>query len=322
MSARPSISVVIPHYNQNAYLEQALQSIARQKYLPSEVIVVDDGSDKPPVELVAFYNTKFPVKLLRHDINRGVSAARNTGIGAATGEFIALLDADDFWAPEHLSGFVECTGRHDIRFYSAQSVYGYRRRNELLSEFLKHPCFREDYFHLAVGNALVVNSSNVIFHRKVFERTGLFDEDLPVFEDLDFWMRAGKQYPLFFMPVTLVFIRSDTPGSLTKRPELYERMSIMRFFERHLTTAKTAEQKHFVQQNILGTLLNFRYWNRPAPAWLESMLDMQHLSPLEKIKWKMPAGMFRFLRYWIKQIRMMKNQPGLFEKEHHIRFDG
>ena len=310
MRNNPSISVIIPHYNQNDYLEQALQSVARQKYRPSEVIVVDDGSAKPPVELVNYFRTKIPVSLLRHETNRGVSAARNTGLRAARGEYIALLDADDLWAPEHLESFAACTAKYDIRFYSAKALYGHNAQVEDLSEFLKLPCFSEDYFVLAVRNAPVVNSSNVIFHRELMSRIGFFDEDLPVFEDLDYWMRAGKQFPLIFLPVPMVYVRLNTPGSLTKRPELYERMAIMRFFQRHWAAAETDEQKHFVQQNILGTLLNFRDWNRPAPAWLQSMLNPRYLSPTERLKWKMPAGLFRFLRYWKKQIAIFMSQQG------------
>jgi glycosyltransferase involved in cell wall biosynthesis len=94
----PTISVIIPAYNAERYLDQALDSVFSQTLQDFECIVVDDGSTDSTSEIAA---RRERVRTLRQD-NQGASAARNTGIGAARGEFLTFLDADDLWFPERL----------------------------------------------------------------------------------------------------------------------------------------------------------------------------------------------------------------------------
>ena len=302
MFSDPCISVVIPHYNQNEFLVHALESVARQKYLPYEVIVVDDGSDRPPQDLMDAFKDRLKLQIILHQTNRGVSAARNKGISASTGSYIALLDADDLWGRDHLFRFAECAKQNNVFYYSAGAESQAFIRNTK-QQPASPVCYKDNYFKQAVKNSMIVNSSSVVMHRKVFEQVGYFDTDLRVFEDMDFWMRAGRVFPLYHTPQTNVFIRPDTPGSLTKRPELYLENAIKHFFERHLEAVQTQEEKHFVQQNILGTILHFRIRQQTAPGWLDSLLEPEHLSLTEYIKWKIPVGMFRFLHRLRKSIK-------------------
>lgn len=94
------ISVVIPLFNKAENIERTLNSILLQTYPPHQIIVVDDGSTDSGADLVSSYE-KRGVKLIRQR-NQGVSAARNTGIQFATSDYVALLDADDYWKPNHL----------------------------------------------------------------------------------------------------------------------------------------------------------------------------------------------------------------------------
>ena len=98
------ISVVIPFYKGERYLAEALRSVFDQTYRPLEVIVVDDGSPTPCDEILAQFDQ--PIHLIRQE-NQGVAAARNTGIRAAHGKYIALLDQDDVWLPEKLARQLE-----------------------------------------------------------------------------------------------------------------------------------------------------------------------------------------------------------------------
>jgi glycosyltransferase involved in cell wall biosynthesis len=102
----PSISVVIPAYKARNYLRESLASVAAQDYPVLEVIVIDDASPEPIDDILQEYseNKSAPrVLLLRHDRNQGLGASRNTGIQAATGEYVAFLDHDDLWAPNHVT---------------------------------------------------------------------------------------------------------------------------------------------------------------------------------------------------------------------------
>src|SRR5215831_13863239 len=103
---QPLVSVIIPSYKMGAYIGEALQSVGGQSYRRWEVVVVDDcGPDDGTYDVIKAFRTSFPdhrVECVRHPTNRGVSAARNTAIAAAEGEFLAFLDPDDSWFPDHL----------------------------------------------------------------------------------------------------------------------------------------------------------------------------------------------------------------------------
>ena len=100
----PRISICIPAYNADPYLAQALESVRNQTFADWELIVTEDGSKDGAEALVgAFARTvSQPVVYQRHEVNQGLPATRNTGIAACRGEFVALLDADDYWSPRHL----------------------------------------------------------------------------------------------------------------------------------------------------------------------------------------------------------------------------
>ena len=107
--ATPRISVVIPLYNKQAYVERAVASVLQSGYPAHEVIVVDDGStDEGPRRVSAMGDPR--VRVIKQP-NAGVSAARNRGISAATGDYVAFLDADDYWTPEYLPAIAELIAR-------------------------------------------------------------------------------------------------------------------------------------------------------------------------------------------------------------------
>src|SRR3954468_10533282 len=98
----PRFSVVIPTYNRAAYLAEAVRSVRDQTYPAHEIIVVDDGSTDNTAQVVEILaNDGIPLRYLRQ-ANQGVAAARNRGIQAAAGDWIALLDSDDTWLPRKL----------------------------------------------------------------------------------------------------------------------------------------------------------------------------------------------------------------------------
>ena len=98
MSATLPVTVVIPAWNRARELPAALASVARQTAQPAEVVVVDDGSTDRTAEVAAAHGAR----VVRHEENRGVSAARNSGIAAASHDWIAFVDSDDEWLPRHL----------------------------------------------------------------------------------------------------------------------------------------------------------------------------------------------------------------------------
>ena len=96
----PWVSVIIPTYNRAALVAEALASVQAQTYRDFEIVVVDDGGTDGTAAALAEWRE---VKVLRHSRRRGVSAARNTGINAARGQWLAFLDSDDLWLPDKLA---------------------------------------------------------------------------------------------------------------------------------------------------------------------------------------------------------------------------
>lgn len=166
----PLVSVVIPVFNGEAFLREAVQSVLAQKYSPVEIIIVDDGSTDG-TEAVA-KSLPETVRYL-HQANQGPSAARNRGIEHAQGNLIAFADADDLW-PE---GKLELQLPYLLRDPAVEIVMGRIQQVGLVE-------FAEPAFSVNLGSAII--------RKSVFERVGLFDETMRYSEDVDWFMRARE----------------------------------------------------------------------------------------------------------------------------------
>lgn len=99
----PTVSVIVPAYQAEPYLDAALGSVAGQTTMPDEVVVIDDASTDATASIAERWSAQLPIKLIEKPLNGGLGAARATGIEAASGELLALLDSDDVWFPDHLA---------------------------------------------------------------------------------------------------------------------------------------------------------------------------------------------------------------------------
>lgn len=186
---RPTVSVILPSYNVAEYIAEALDSVLRQTFTDFEVIVVNDGSPdtKEFERALAPYLDR--INYIRHEENRGVSAARNAGIRAARGRYLAFLDPDDLWEPEYLQvqvGIMESDPKIDVLYPNA-IIFGPVAENG------------KTYMELSPSEGNVTIESiirqectviaSVTARPEAFERTGLFDESLHRCEDFDMWLR-------------------------------------------------------------------------------------------------------------------------------------
>jgi glycosyltransferase involved in cell wall biosynthesis len=164
----PLVSTVIPAYNAAPFLSKAIESALAQSYPLIEIIVVDDGSHDETSEIAQ----RYPVVLIRHEKNRGVSSARNTGIRAAKGEWVAFLDADDTWHPQKTEIQLSLTHPN----YAAVCSAKFDEIDELTFEAV---------FWRNLGGA----PSSTIVRRGVLLELGMFDEELLAVEDYNLWLR-------------------------------------------------------------------------------------------------------------------------------------
>lgn len=177
MGEMPLVSVVVPAYNPGAYLREAIESLEQQTYSRWECIVVDDGSTE---DLKWVDSIDLRVRRVRQR-NRGLPAARNTGIENANGSYVAFLDADDIWMPRKLQVQLDIlragasfTATNFYRFSSDSRMDGW-------------PPDAADFQHLIRGNSICVSS--VIVERDLLRAAGGFDERLRSAEDWDLWLR-------------------------------------------------------------------------------------------------------------------------------------
>jgi glycosyltransferase involved in cell wall biosynthesis len=211
------VSVVIPTLNYGTFLGRALASVAAQTYAPIEVIVVDNGSTDTTNEVLAAHARAITV--LRQPI-RGPSAARNMGIRAARGRYIALLDADDRWRPEKLTRQVALLERNPglaavgcgVQFITADGApLGHRDVPARASEPID---LAVQLRRLAVRDFGIGGSaSGAVIRRDAFDVVGWWDETLLSAEDWDMWMRLAATFPIGNVTERLVEIALHTNGS-------------------------------------------------------------------------------------------------------------
>ena len=194
-----SISVIIPSYNRAHLLPRCLNSVISQNYAPFETIIVDDGSTDLTRSLV---QRDYPDVKLISQTNKGVSAARNAGIHAAKGDWLAFLDSDDTWSRNKLGRQVQVIekspGCHIVHTDEIWVRNGVR-----VSPQRKHRKYGGSIFKYCLP-LCVISPSSVMIHRRVFDQVGLFDETLPACEDYDLWLRICARMPVLFIHEPLI----------------------------------------------------------------------------------------------------------------------
>ena len=189
-----SVSVIIPTHDRAAVLGRAIESVLAQTLPPREIIVVDDGSTDGTEALL---RSAFPqVRCLRQE-NRGVSVARNAGIAAATGEWLAFLDSDDEWLPGKLAAQREALESNpDCRLCHAEEIW--IRNGKRVNAMRKHEKSGGNIYRRCLP-LCVISPSAVVIHRDLFRDYGGFDETLPACEDYDLWLRICAREPVAFV---------------------------------------------------------------------------------------------------------------------------
>ncbi len=209
----PAVSVIIPTYNRGWILKDAIDSVLAQDYWPFELIIVDDGSTDNTFDILDAYKDHM---IVFRQQNKGVSAARNTGILNSSGRYIAFLDSDDLWLPQKLSYQVEFFEAHPQALI-CQTEEIWIRKGVRVNPKKRHKKLSGMIFEPSLHLCLV-SPSAVIIRRSLFSAVGMFDESLPVCEDYDLWLRVSCRYPVHLIHTPLVIKRGGHPDQLSKAP--------------------------------------------------------------------------------------------------------
>lgn len=190
----PSISICIPAFRAERFLGETLASVRAQSFTDWELIVVEDGSRDATERLVAEFAAggTQPVRYLRHEQNRGLTNTRNTGIAAARAEWIAILDSDDLWTPEHLatcwervqSGAVDLVHGGSILFESETGAEVERRAPDAQAV--------ADFPRSLFESRYAIQPSSALLARSLWERVSGFNPDFQHVEDREMWLRCAR----------------------------------------------------------------------------------------------------------------------------------
>ena len=196
--ANPKVSIIVPVYKGEKYVRRAIESALAQTYHHFEIVVVNDGSPDNSIEEIRPFLDLPNVKLIEQE-NRGVAAARNTGIRQSSGDVIAFLDQDDWWLPEKLALQVGYLSAHP----EDQLVHGYQSyvdERGLPVEFagdwvadLHGECFSA----LFARNRIAILT--VAVRRACLDQIGYFNEAISRADDYELWMRIARRFPLGFI---------------------------------------------------------------------------------------------------------------------------
>ncbi|OIP11283.1 MAG: glycosyl transferase family 2 [Betaproteobacteria bacterium CG2_30_68_42] len=278
---RRLVSVVIPAYNAGWCVARAVDSALQQTHAAREIIVVDDGSQDDTAAVLARYGDAVRVV---HKPNGGLSSARNAGIAAARGEYVALLDADDSWLPGKLAAQVALMdSRPELGFCSvAARVEDSQGRllnlwpcPQWRGSFLEH-LFREPA-------AVAASGSGVLVRRSLFERVGPFDEALASLEDIDMWMRlsAAAQYACVAEPLAVILKRAD---SMSRNLDVMRDAAIRVMRKNRALLPERLRGAHW-RDGLAGVFADYAKWQYRIGRRTDAVLDVMRafaLAPLSR----------------------------------------
>lgn len=229
------VSVILPTYNRGWIVQEAIDSVLDQDFADYELIVVDDGSDDDTPSILAAYGRA--IKVLDQS-NKGVSAARNSGIAAAGGQLVAFLDSDDLWLPGKLSAQVKFFEDHPGTVIN-QTQERWIRNGARVNPRQRHHKFSGMIFEHSLALCLV-SPSAVMIKKSLFDDVGVFDEQLPACEDYDLWLRISCRYAVHLIDTPLIIKRGGHADQLSRAAGLdkYRIQSLVKIIESGLLTAQ------------------------------------------------------------------------------------
>lgn len=211
----PLISVIIPVFNRQCWIAKAVDSVLAQDYPRFELIVVNDGSTDKTAHVLSSYGKK--IRVLNQK-NSGVSAARNLGIKAARGDWIAFLDSDDYWFAQKLSAQMQYFQKNpDMRICQTEEIWV--RKGMRVNPGLRHKKKSGMIFEKSLALCLI-SPSAVMLHKSLIDEHKGFDESLPACEDYDLWLKITCTIPVGLVPEPFIVKQGGHADQLSAQPGL------------------------------------------------------------------------------------------------------
>ena len=215
-------SVIIPLYNKAPYVRKALESVCAQTYRDYELIVINDGSTDNSAIVADEYlkaTDSIDYKIINQP-NAGVSAARNTGVTASTGNYVAFLDADDWWEPTYLERMAQLIDDYpDAGLYACNYVYYKPGKTHVAlnipTGYINYP---KTYCE---SDAMPIWTGAAMIPRNVYDEMGGFPLGIKLGEDFLLWSKIALRYPVAFLNEPLAYYNNDVPATLRATRNLH-----------------------------------------------------------------------------------------------------
>jgi len=297
----PEVSVVIPAFNAGRFINRTINSVLAQTYKDYEVIVVDDGSTDNTAEAVKSYGSK--VQYI-HQANAGDGLARNTGIKAAKGRWVAFLDHDDEWLPEKLALQMNMLSSNpDLRWCGTNRYQSDGQRCAVVADSRKVEIklggrdYFENYFRAVADGVCSVITSTLMIRKDVFAQVGMFGNWMRC-ADLDMWWRIAYKFPqIGYISRPQAVVHLDTGHVTTVRLSIIAkrgeeaRKLVAKHLEMAATEGKSEEFKPLAVRALKDALLMMLYRGFGADA----RLTINQFGPLFPWHWRVGTYLLTIL---------------------------
>ena len=244
------VSVIIPTLNRINTLQRAIDSVIAQSFKSIEIIVVDNGSSDGSVKMLKKY---YPTVKVIHEHKVGVSASRNKGIKYASSPWIAFLDSDDAWDQKKLEKQVNHLHNSHDKYRLIHTNEIWIRNGKKINQMKKHQKFGGYIFNECLSLCFV-SPSSVLIDRSIFDDMGLFNENLPVCEDYDMWLRICSKEEVLFLDEKLTFKYGGHKDQLSKSYWGMDRFRVNSIENLILNYEKNTDQKNKSMATLIKKL--------------------------------------------------------------------
>ncbi|MDD4803086.1 MAG: glycosyltransferase [Syntrophomonas sp.] len=264
MKNSPLVSVIIPAYNHELYIEEALQSVVNQTYNNIELIVINDGSKDGTAKVITEFisrNQHYNIKYISKT-NEGICRTLNKGLEIAKGSYFALLASDDMWTPERIEKQVYFMERNQniglvfsdhyfIRFTELTQIKATDYKPNI------RKCFKNGIQNINIYEKLltedIIPALTVLIRKECFDKVGGFDNNLKA-EDYDMWLRISKEFPIAFIDEPLAYYRVHDTNVSNKTMSLDTLKTVRAIMQKQYNDPPL---KH---QYIKKTILFIKFW--------------------------------------------------------------
>jgi len=254
----PTVSAIITTYNLGTMLPDAIESVLRQDWRDIEIIVVDDGSTDDTPEVMKRYSGLVQYVSQK---NAGPSAARNTGVQASSGKFVAFLDGDDLWKPNKISRQL-AEFENDPAVGLVSSDFSIHEGDSVTESYLancRQVASGMIFLNLLKENFLLPSAA--MLRRECLIEIGAWDESLRGTEDRDYWLRVARSWHIIVIPEVLT-VKRNRPDNLTSNQDRLTPYRIL-LFEKVLAKGELTG----IEKRAARVVLSANYWDLGYMQW-------------------------------------------------------